>query len=77
MNHSLQSGLVDRIGILAEQMTESRERFLADLIRIRSYTGRSGRRSSGHLKNCTPSAAMRCGRIPPATRWAASAAGRG
>ena len=39
MNHSLQSGLVDRIGILAEQMTESRERFLADLIRIRSYTG--------------------------------------
>jgi len=39
MNHSLQSGLVDRIGILAEQMTEPRERFLADLIRIRSYTG--------------------------------------
>ena len=39
MSHSLQSGLVDRIGILAEQMTERRERFLADLIRIRSYTG--------------------------------------
>ena len=39
MRHSLQSELVDRIGILAEQMTERRERFLADLIRIRSYTG--------------------------------------
>ena len=39
MSHSLQSELVDRIGILAEQMTEPRERFLADLIRIRSYTG--------------------------------------
>ena len=39
MRHLLQSELVDRIGILAEQMTERRERFLADLIRIRSYTG--------------------------------------
>jgi putative selenium metabolism hydrolase len=39
MSHSLQSELVDRISILAEQMTEPRERFLADLIRIRSYTG--------------------------------------
>jgi putative selenium metabolism hydrolase len=39
MRHSPQSELVDRIGILAEQMTEPRERFLADLIRIRSYTG--------------------------------------
>jgi len=39
MSLSLQSGLVDRIGILARQMTERRERFLADLIRIHSYTG--------------------------------------
>ena len=39
MSHSLQSELADRISILAEQMTAPRERFLADLIRIRSYTG--------------------------------------
>ena len=39
MSHSLESELVDRISILAEQTTERRERFLADLIRIRSYTG--------------------------------------
>lgn len=31
--------LVERITRLAQQMTERRERFLADLIRIRSYTG--------------------------------------
>jgi putative selenium metabolism hydrolase len=39
MSHLLQPELVDRINILAEQMTAPRERFLADLIRIRSYTG--------------------------------------
>jgi putative selenium metabolism hydrolase len=34
--------LIERIGALARQMTEGRERFLADLIRIRSYTGQEG-----------------------------------
>ena len=31
--------LIDRVKALSQQMTERRERFLADLIRIRSYTG--------------------------------------
>ena len=35
----MQSELINRIATLSHQMTERRERFLADLIRIRSYTG--------------------------------------
>jgi acetylornithine deacetylase/succinyl-diaminopimelate desuccinylase-like protein len=35
-------GFVGRISQLAHQMTARRERFLADLIRIRSYTGQEG-----------------------------------
>lgn len=38
----MQPELIDRITILAHQMTERRERFLADLIRTRSYTGQEG-----------------------------------
>ncbi|MBM4461623.1 MAG: YgeY family selenium metabolism-linked hydrolase, partial [Chloroflexi bacterium] len=34
--------LVEHISQLAHQMTGRRERFLADLIRIRSYTGQEG-----------------------------------
>lgn len=38
----MQSEFVNRITALSHQMTERREGFLADLIRIRSYTGREG-----------------------------------
>ena len=38
----MQSEFANRINTLAHQMTERRERFLADLIRIRSYTGQEG-----------------------------------
>jgi len=34
--------LTARIAALAQQTSERRERFLADLIRIRSYTGQEG-----------------------------------
>ncbi len=38
----MQSELINRITALSHAMTERRERFLADLIRIRSYTGQEG-----------------------------------
>ncbi len=39
----MQPNLISRINTLSHQMTQRRERFLADLIRIRSYTGQEGR----------------------------------
>jgi len=38
----MQPALIRCVADLARQMTERRERFLADLIRIRSYTGQEG-----------------------------------
>ena len=43
---------VRRVSTLSEAMAERQNRFLADLIRIRSYTGQERMRSTARWKSC-------------------------